>query len=287
MDTSDSGRASKTALSVAMLRAVHQIFDGQPKILDDPVASVLFGDELRKQMANRSALPPNPALTALRAHVVLRSRYAEERLAEAFRRGVRQCVILGAGFDTFAFRQPDWAKDIVIFEVDHHATQDEKRKRLERASIPKPANLEFVAVDFESVSLREGLRTSSLDFSKPTFFSCLGVMVYLTREAVDAIFQLVAAFPPGSEIVFTFSAQDPALSGLADRVRAMGEPRQTHFDTGELAQSLHDLGFSEIAMLSPEEAEQIYFQGRNDGLRAPQRGGLAAAVMGRNASRPS
>src|SRR5262252_8711510 len=72
--------------------------------------------------------------------------------------------------------------------------------------------LEFVAIDFESVSLQDGLRASKLDFSQPTFFSCLGVMVYLTREAVNAIFALVAGFPADSEIVFTFSTPDAAVS---------------------------------------------------------------------------
>jgi methyltransferase (TIGR00027 family) len=97
----------------------------------------------------------------------------EERMREAVQRGVRQSVILGAGFDTFAYRQPDWARGLRIYEVDHRGTQREKRQRLERAGIPIPGNLEFVAVDFESVSLCEGLRGSSLDFSQPTFFSCL------------------------------------------------------------------------------------------------------------------
>jgi methyltransferase (TIGR00027 family) len=272
--------ASRTALGVAMLRAVHQLVDGQPKILDDPVAAILFGEELRRLRASHPDQAPDRALMGLRAHVVLRSRYTEERLAEAVRRGVRQYVILGAGFDSFAFRQPDWARDLRIFEVDHHGTQEEKRKRLAQAGLSAPANLEFVAIDFESVSLRDGLRNSGLDFSRPAFFSCLGVMVYLTRDAVDAIFGLVAALPGGSEIAFTYSTNDPALSGLADRVSTMGEPWQTHFEPEQLVRDLHGLGFSEVAMLSPDDADRIYFQGRDDGLCAPRRAGIAAAVVG-------
>jgi methyltransferase (TIGR00027 family) len=272
--------ASKTALGVAMTRAYHQLLDGEPKILDDPVAALLFGDELRRLIAGRAGHPQDPGLAGLRAHVVLRSRFTEDRLAAAVKRGVQQYVILGAGFDSFAFRQPDWSRDLRIFEVDHPATQAEKRRRLAEAGLSASSIHEFVAIDFETTSLRDGLRGSGLDFGQPTFFSCLGVMIYLTREAVDAIFELVAAFPAGSEIAFTYSTKDRAFSRLAERVSAMGEPFRTHFDPTQLTEDLRGLGFSEITMLSLDEAERAYFQGREDGLRPPIRAGIATAVMG-------
>jgi methyltransferase (TIGR00027 family) len=186
----------------------------------------------------------------------------------------------GAGFDTFAYRQPDWARSLRIYEVDHRATQEDKRRRLQTAGIPIPANLEFVAIDFESVSLRDGLQTSTLDFSAPAFFSCLGVLVYLTREAVDAVFRLVAAFPTSSEIVFTFSTSESSLTDLAERASALGEPWQTHLEPQSLVDDLRALGFSEISFLSLKEAERHYFQGRSDGLLVPRRGGIAAAILG-------
>ena len=267
--------ASRTALGVAVHRAVLQIFDGDPKILDDPIAGLLLDGDIRRQIDHAR----DPKTMGLRSHVILRSRYAEERLAGAVQRGVRQCVILGAGFDTFAYRQPNWAHGLRIYEVDHIGTQAEKRERLARAGIPVPANLEFVAIDFESVSLRDGLLASRLDFSQPTFFSCLGVLIYLTREAVEAVFQLVAGFPVGSEIAFTFSAPDSANSNLAQRVSLLGEPWQTHFDPDVLTDDLHALGFSAITFLTANEAERLYFQGRSDELHAPRRGGIAAAVV--------
>jgi methyltransferase (TIGR00027 family) len=285
MNTSDLQRkASRTALSVAMIRAVHQTLDGQPKILDDPIAADLLGDEFSQQISAYRDRAREPRVMELRSQVVLRSRFAEDRLADAVRRGARQCVILGAGFDTFAYRQPDWARTLRIFEVDHRGTQEEKRQRLARACISQPANLEYVAIDFESTSLREGLQRSSLDFSTPTFFSCLGVLVYLTRDAVDAIFELVAGFPRGSEIAFTFSTPDRAVSDMADRVSSLGEPWQTHFDPGELVRHLADLGFQEISILNTDEAERTFFQGRSDGLHAPRSNRIAAAVVGPNFS---
>ena len=269
--------ASRTALGVAALRAVHRLIDGEPKILDDPIAALLLDDDDGRQLFARVR---EPDVLALRSRVLLQSRFAEERMAEAVRRGVCQCVVLGAGFDTFAYRQPEWARSLRIYEVDHLATQTEKRRRLGKAGVLMPSNLEFVAIDFESVSLPDGLRTSSLDFSQPTFFSCLGVLVYLTREAADAIFALVGGFPAGSEIVFTFSTPDAAISNWADRVKHLGEPWRTHFEPDALMGDLHALGFSEILLLTTDAAEQAYFHSRNDGLHAPRNASIAAAVVG-------
>ena len=270
---------------MAALRAVHQLVDGEPKILDDRIAARLLNPDALQQMQSNPVRALEPLTQGLRSHVVLRSRYAEEHMAQAVARGLRQCVILGAGFDTFAYRQPEWARGLRIYEVDHLATQEDKRRT---AGISMPANLEFVAIDFESASLREGLQSSTLSFSEPAFFSCLGVLVYLTREAADTVFQLVAGFPEGSEIVFTFSMPESSLvdkdaanrAFLAGLVNSLGEPFQTHFDPETLLRDLRALGFFEISFLSSEDADRSYFQGRRDGLRAPRRGGIGAAIVG-------
>jgi methyltransferase (TIGR00027 family) len=286
-DTMPDRSSSRTALGVAGLRAVHQLLDGEPKILDDPIATRLLNADVLQEIHSNPARAHEPLTRGLRSHVVLRSRYAEERMAQAVQHGVRQCVILGAGFDTFAYRQPNWAHDVRIYEVDHRATQDDKRQRLQSAGIPIPANLEFVAIDFELMSLREGLQSSTLNFSEPAFFSCLGVLVYLTREAADAVFRLVAAFPASSEIVFTFSLPESALSSeeaanrmtLAGMASSAGEPWQTHFEPEALMRDLSALGFS-VSFLTPDAAQQTYFQNRGDGLRAPRRGGIGSAIVG-------
>jgi methyltransferase (TIGR00027 family) len=286
-DAARQRNSSRTALGVAALRAVHQLLDGEPKILHDSIAVRLLDADVLHQIQSNPARAHEPLTRGLRSHVVLRSRYAEERMARAVQRGIRQCVILGAGFDTFAYRQPDWAHNVRIYEVDHRATQEDKRQRLQAAGIPIPANLEFVAIDFESVSLREGLQASTLNFSEPAFFSCLGVLVYLSREAADGIFQLVATFPASSEIVFTFSTPDSSLpandaenrAALANMANALGEPWQTHFEPQTLMRDLSALGFSAISFLSAEAADQTYFQNRNDGLHAPRRGGIGAAIV--------
>ena len=274
------GAFSNTALGVARLRAVHQLLDSVPKILDDPVAVRLLDADMVRDIQSNPAGPNRPQARTLRAHVVLRSRYAEERLEQAVRRGVRQYVILGAGYDTFAYRQPDWARALRIYEVDRPSTQDDKRRRLQAARIPLPANLEFVAADFEAGSRREALRASTLDVSEPAFFACLGVLVYLTAEAVNAVFDLVAAFPAGSEIVFTFAAPDDASSGLADRLRALGEPWLTYLEPETIAADLRARGFAAVSFLSADEAERTYFKDRSEGLRPGGVENIATAIVG-------
>jgi O-methyltransferase involved in polyketide biosynthesis len=112
-------KASRTALGTAHLRAAHQLLDAAPRILEDSIAVRLLGEGAGQKICESAEHYRNPAAAGLRSHVVLRSRFAEDRLAAAVPKGVKQYVILGAGFDTFAFRQPDWAKSLKIFEIDH------------------------------------------------------------------------------------------------------------------------------------------------------------------------
>jgi len=281
--------SSNTAMRVAELRAAHQLIDGEPKILHDPVVLRLLGEATLQKIRDNAAVLNSPWLVGMRSHVLLRSRYAEERLEQAVARGVGQYVILGAGYDTFACRQPEWARGLRIFEVDHPASQRAKREKLEAAGIAVPPNVEFVAIDFEHVSLCDGLAAASLDFSRPAFFSCLGVLVYLTEEAADGVFRLAASFPEPSEMVFTFSAPDSVLEGkeaerrvaIAKVAETMGEPWHTHFDQEKLVLKLRELGFSEISFLSAAEAQAKYFRDRTDGLHPPRRERIASAVVGR------
>ncbi|HEY1837838.1 MAG TPA: class I SAM-dependent methyltransferase [Rhizomicrobium sp.] len=268
--------ASRTALGVAAIRAAHQRIDGEPKLLEDRISEKLVDRETLERTIARAAAPE---ALALRVRVLLRSRFAEERLEAAVRRGVRQFVCLGAGFDTFAYRQPDWAHSLRLYEVDHAASQSAKRAHLAEAGIAPPPNLEYVAIDFESVSLRDGLKASSLDFAQPAFFSCLGVFVYLSRAAVDEIFALVADFPLGSEIAFTFASGQALESETARRVDAAGEPWRTFLDPAELSRDLERLGYAPLELLDLAETGRRFFNGRTDLLQLPPRTGIGAAIV--------
>lgn len=197
--------ASRTADGVAMIRAVHQLLDDQPPILDDPVSLRLVGPARVEAIKSHPERANLPAPAALRSHVVLRSRYAEDRLCDAVERGVAQYVALGAGLDTFAYRQPSWAGGLRIFEVDRRASQGAKRDRLEGAGVAVPANVAFVAIDLDAEPLGPGLVGAGFDAERPAFIACLGVLAYLAPASVDAVFRWVASLPRGSEFVFTFA----------------------------------------------------------------------------------
>jgi methyltransferase (TIGR00027 family) len=195
---------------------------------------------------------------------------------------VVQYVSLGAGLDTFPYRQPAWAGALRIFEVDGPATQDEKRRRLARAGVPVPGNVTFVPIDFETAALPEVLAAHGFDGGAPTFVAWLGVTMYLTWPAIDAVFHWVRTLPAGSEIVFTFSPSADAVTRsdggptLADRVAAQGEPFVTHVAPEDLTARLEALGLS-VTLLTPAAIASRYLGERTDGLVAPRRITIASA----------
>jgi methyltransferase (TIGR00027 family) len=279
--------ASSTAMSVAKVRATHQLVDDEPLILADPVVLRLIGEESIEAIRADASLRANAGAAAFRAHIALRNRYAEDCLTESVERGIRQYVLLGAGYDTFAYRQPQGAESLRIFEVDHPASQAAKRELLASVGVELPANLSFAPVNFENESLRDGLQRAGFDFAQPAFFSCLGVLVYLDEKSVVALFEFVAPMPRGSEIVFTFSQPDTALDAREMEIRAkinstvneMGEPWRSYFEPERLLEMLLNAGFSDVGFLTPGAAEERYFVGRTDSLRPPRRVRLCRATV--------
>jgi methyltransferase (TIGR00027 family) len=270
------GKFSRTAERVAIRRAAHQLLD-QPRVLDDPLALRIIGAEAAEEL--RSNPKEHHAFSrAFRAFMAARSRYAEDELARAVAHGVRQYVVLGAGLDTFAYRNPH--PGLRVFEMDHPDTQAWKREQLLAAGIPIPAALTFVPVDFETQTLVDGLGRSGFDLSAAAFFSWLGVTPYLTREACMITLSFVAKMPAGSGVVFDF-AVDPALlnagqrearEALSKRVAAYGEPFQLFFDPAKLQDELKGMGFQHTEFLQGKELNARYFMDRKDGLLV--RGGL-------------
>jgi methyltransferase (TIGR00027 family) len=220
----------------------------------------------------------------LRAHIVLRSRFAEDRLAHAVTRGASQYVVLGAGLDTFAFRQPHWAGAMHIVEIDQPATQLAKRALLEVAGIAIPGNVVLAPVDFEREALLDALHRNGVRSDRVTFFSWLGVTMYLRESAVDDVLRAVAGFPPPSEIVFTFAQPRSDDSSpergptLAELAASAGEPWLSYFEPDALERKLRSLGFSRVEFLSPGEAASRYFINRADALPPPRRTTIVTAT---------
>jgi methyltransferase (TIGR00027 family) len=269
------GQPSATAQRVAVRRAAHQFLD-EPRVFDDPLALRIIGQEgVSELQADPSQSETTRLSLYLRAYVAARSRYAEDELALAIERGVRQYVILGAGLDTFAYRNPYPESAIRVFEVDHPATQAWKRARLKEVGIQLPRNLKFAPVDFEKQTLAAGLRQAGYDPNISAFFSWLGVAPYLTVDGVMTTLRFIASAPKGSAIVFDYApspslltpAQQLVIDALAKRLAAAGEPLHTFFDPAELMNDLRAMGFGHVEDIGPEELNARYFKDRMDGLR--------------------
>ena len=261
--------ASRTALSVALRRAAHQIYDS-PVVFNDPIAVTILGATYAEQLQGTPLRPDRPFSTGLRAFLVARSRYAEDNLARAVSSGVEQYVLLGAGLDTFAYRNP--FAQLRVFEVDHPATQQWKRELLQRNGIAIPERIAYTPVDFERQSLSAQLSDAGFNFQEPAFFAWLGVVPYLTPEAFRATLSFIADQPAGSGLTLDYSRPREVLpplerlahDSLASRVEKAGEPFRLFFTLPEMAAELSR--FRGLEDLGAVEINARYFAGRTDQL---------------------
>jgi methyltransferase (TIGR00027 family) len=275
----ERGRPSATAQRVAVRRAAHQLLE-TPRVFDDPLALSVIGDDAAEALRRDLDKQRTPWNQAMRAFMAARSRYAEDRLAIAYGAGVRQYVVLGAGLDTFALRNP--YTDLRVFEVDHPSTQAWKRERLAEAGLAGPGPI-FAPVDFARQDLADGLAAAGFDADRPAFFSWLGVVMYLAEEAVFQTLGFVAGLPAPSEIVFDFMVTPELMSpasrlaaeALARNVAELGEPFRSAFDPDDLVRRLREAGFSEAETLGAPELNRLYFEGRSDDFRLRGSGRLA------------
>jgi methyltransferase (TIGR00027 family) len=252
------GEPSRTAFGAAVLRAVHPELD-RPVVFADPLAWRILGDreEILATMAERYER------SRLRLFIAVRHRFAEDSLAAAYARGTRQAVVLGAGFDTSAYRNPHG--DLRFWEVDFRATGEWKRERLAEAGIAVPDTVSYVGVDFERESFLERLAEAGFDAGSPAFFLWLGVVPYLTREATEATLRAIGSIP-GGEVVFDLPS--PPDEG-ADRARAdradleatvaeLGEPFRGGWEPAEMLALLADAGFDEVEDLDRSAIRSRY-----------------------------
>ena len=278
---------SRTAFRVALRRAAHQVLD-RPPVLDDPIALRIIGPQRAEAIRADPRRYDSGFGRALRLFLVARSRCAEDALARAVADGVRQYVVLGAGLDTFAYRNPHPPARLHVFEVDMPSTQAFKRDLLARTRIAVPDSLTFVSVDFETQALPEQLGAAGFREDEPAFFSWLGVSMYLTREAVRATLGYVGRRPAGSGITFDYMLPPNRMSWLrrlgfhlvAMRVAALGEPWRTWFDPDELALELRAMGFGRFEELDGPALDRLYFGGRERPVGGMSAGRVMTARVG-------
>jgi len=297
-------QASFSAMTMAYIRAYHSMHD-TPKIFDDFLAYRLIPQEVRAlieqgltrdKQVNDSEITASPsnqktnfASLMQTTNVLSRARYTEDALEKAVRQGIKQYLILGAGMDTFAFRRSEMMERLEVFEVDHPATQNFKLLRLAELGWEHPAQLHFSPMDFTKENLATALtRSSSYNPNVKSFFSWLGVTMYLTREEVFATLRSITEIAPeGSAIVFDYFDTDafipekssPEMQKKQEVFQKLGEKMITGFNPSTLAEDIANLGLRLHENLSPTEIEERYFQERTDVHHAPEHGHFAYAVV--------
>jgi methyltransferase (TIGR00027 family) len=268
------GAPSRSAQRVATLRAVHQLLD-EPLVLSDPIALPLLGASTEAALRDDPFALNDPMSRGLRGALVARSRFVEDELSRCVAAGVRQYLVMGAGLDTFAYRNPYRDEGLRVFEVDHPGTQRWKQQLLAEASIGVPTSLTFVPADFERDDLGNALRQAGFHADQAACVSWMGVTMYLTAEAVLATLRTVARFAVGSCLCFDYRVPVAMLNPverainevMEQQIAALGEPWLSNFDPMQLQRQLLELGFSSAASATPDELNLRYFARRKDGLR--------------------
>jgi methyltransferase (TIGR00027 family) len=285
----NADRPSTTALRVAIARAAHQTVDAAPRVLEDPLALRIIGPEWAARLSTAAGRrrSRNPFSLGLRAFVVARSRLAEDELAQALARGVRQYVVLGAGLDTFSCRNARPPAELRVFEVDHPATQAWKLRLLAQAGIEAPPSACFVAVDFERQSWMDALQQAGFRADLPAHFAWLGVSMYLAAAEVEATLAAIASLPGGSSVSFDYlepySQLGPlrraVLGLLSGLVALLGEPLKSHFSQEAMRRLLAARGFIEVDDQGPEALNARLFPGRSDRLAVGVLGRIVSARL--------
>ena len=276
---------SRTAYRVALRRAAHQVFD-TPVVFHDPYALPILGLTAGNLAQSELRAPKRASSTSLRAFLVARALFAEESLARLVEtHGVTQYVLLGAGLDTFALRNP--FPHVRVFEVDHPATQAWKRDLLRGHDLPLPPAAALVPSDFEAGGLRESLRAAGCTPGAPTMFALLGVVPYLTEEAFRQTLGLLAEFTGPTALALDYGLpraslpleEQLAFDSLADRVARAGEPFRLFLPEEHMEALLGAAGFPTVETLAPPQINVRDFEGRGSSLRVLGSGARFALAL--------
>jgi methyltransferase (TIGR00027 family) len=264
------------------------VVDRHPWIFEDTLAAALLGPLADELVAAHRDRATAAALASMRVAMTTRSRYTEDHLVKAFDRGIRQCVLLGAGLDSFGYRS-SLAHQMHVFEVDHPATQGWKRERLAAASISVPIRVRFVPVDFTVDSLSNRLVGMGFDLAQPAFVSWLGVTQYLTEEALGATLDVIGGFSAGTELVMEYlvpaGLRDQPGQALADffmpRASAFGEPWVTFLTPTDVSRLLAARGMIIVDDVGRKDQIDPSLWERSDSLSPHELGRLVRAIAAR------
>ncbi|WP_020572292.1 class I SAM-dependent methyltransferase [Parafrankia discariae] len=263
-----------TAVRVALWRAMHVQVDSPPHVLADEVGLRLAAPD--SDWRTRPDMDPR-ATSGFRASIVARARLIQDLVTEKADHGVAQYVILGAGLDTFAQREPEIAARLTVFEVDQPGPQVWKRERLIELGYGIPGWLRLVPVDFEADGdWLTQLSAAGFDAGQPAVVASTGVTMYLSKEATAATLRQIAGLAPGSTVAMTFLLPPELLLDEADRVgleaskkgaQASNTPFISFYTPDEMLAVAREAGFGDVHHVPGTVLAERYFAGRADGLR--------------------
>lgn len=233
-----SAQPSRTSIWAASARAVGSRFD-EPRRNPDALADKLMGPEERAMIAGHplavaleNDTPENrqsPEVQSATMTLIVRTKFIDERLVRMVREGATQIVIMGAGWDTRAYRFADILRGVRVFEVDQPATQDWKRRRAMEALGPAPVNLVYLPIDFRTQTLADVLASAGYDPRQKTMFIWEGVTMYLPEQAVRDTLHWISKQAKGSMVVFDF-----AYSALIEQIARAQHGEQPEGDRAKL-----------------------------------------------------
>ncbi len=280
-------QSSQSALGVALMRAIESQKPEDRRICYDPYARAFLPtvSYLLVKLIIDSGLYERMAPGAV-GFIVVRERYIDDFLKAGLAEGLDQVVLLGAGFDTRAYRIPG-IEQTHVFEVDYPATQEAKRKALQKVIDPLPAHVTFVPVDFNTQSLGERLKNSDYNEPAKTLFIWQGVTYFLEAQGMDSTLDFIADHSgPGSSVIFDYMDneifQDPNNSygkALKRAARMSGEEYLFGIDRGQVEPFLNRRGFRDVRNMTLEELKQRYFTGPNAGRTVPADIAIVSAVV--------
>lgn len=265
---------SPSALRVATARALHQLLEPQ-RVLEDPFALGSLGPTTAAALMLDPDAHNDVAARSLRAGIVVRSRFAEDRLLKAIALGCRQYAVVGAGLDTWALRAAQPLPAIPVWELDQPAMQAWKQRLYADNGWATPARLHWVPADLRETTVHEALRQGGVDLSAPIVVSMLGVLVYLDPAAVERTIEALRALPIGSVLTLDYRLDEQCLHPIertmmqftAQLMAAGGEPWHSSSTPEQMKELLALAGFEVEEDLGPAELNARYLARRRDGLK--------------------
>jgi methyltransferase (TIGR00027 family) len=273
----DEGRSSSTAGNTAFWRAAESAKPEKQRVCYDPIAINFLPRRLRNTakswvLRNLSFRAYERQFPGAIGNIVVRTRYIDDYLKACIADGIEQLVILGAGYDSRAYRFDELKGRVKVFEVDHPSTQKTKMQIIRVIFDPLPSYLVYVPVDFEKDDLGEKLSQGGYDKSLKTLFIWEGVTMYLTAQAIDATLGFVAANSgKGSSIVFDYyfrsaidgTSRNQAVMNLRKSAELLGEPFSFGIEEGTAEEFLSKRGFYQVKNVTSQDLKKAYFEGRN------------------------